>query len=143
MFVLLGALFVGYGQRMQAETLGLLEAALWGLAGGVASGLVSLMLAVKNAGYRWPWRTWPGRRRTGPREGDSEMFWARLFVFGATSLLGAFVAAAAHGQMAGPWPAFIMGVGAAPTVRGILSGVEVTARKDGDKGGGELDAGSS
>jgi hypothetical protein len=49
-----------------------------------------------------------------------------LFVLASGLLLGAVVAAAAHGQMSGPWPAFIFGISAPATIRGVLSGVEVT-----------------
>ncbi|MFG6198684.1 hypothetical protein [Nonomuraea sp. JJY05] len=31
--------------------------------------------------------------------------------------------------MSGPWPAFLLGVGAEASVRGILAGVEVSVRK--------------
>ncbi|MEU8319724.1 hypothetical protein AB0C33_15275 [Nonomuraea sp. NPDC048881] len=109
---------------MQAEALGTLEAALWGLAGGGAAALVSLLAAIKAAGFRWPWR-----RKDGTDQEARERFGPRLFVLGGTCLLGALVAAAAHGQMSGPWPAFLLGVGAEASVRGILAGVEVTVRK--------------
>lgn len=88
------------------------QAALWGLAGGAAALLVSLSASVKSGGYRWPWRK------------DADLG-PRLFVLGSGLLLGAVVAAAAHDQMSGPWPAFIFGIGAPATIRGILSGVEV------------------
>jgi len=69
------------------------------------------MTAVTTAGFRWPWK----RHELGPR----------LFVFGCGLLLGALVAAAAHGQISGGWPAFAMGAGAPATIRGLLSGIEV------------------
>ncbi|MEU5869785.1 hypothetical protein ABZ815_52095 [Nonomuraea sp. NPDC047529] len=109
---------------MQAEALGALEAALWGLAGGGSAALVSLSAAVKAAGYRWPWR-----RRITTDDEARERFWARLFVLGGTCVLGSLVAAAAHGQMSGPWPAFLLGLSAEASVRGILGGVEVSVRK--------------
>lgn len=89
------------------------QAALWGLAGGGAASLVSFCGSIMSGGYRWPWQ----RRldTVGPR----------LFVLGSGLVLGAVVAAAAHDQMNGPWPAFIFGIGAPATIRGILSGVEV------------------
>nr|SAP16343.1 hypothetical protein BN4615_P11006 [Nonomuraea gerenzanensis] len=46
------------------------------------------------------------------------------------------MSAAAHGQMSGPWPAFIIGVGAEASVRGMLAGVEVSTRKPEDGAGG-------
>lgn len=91
------------------------EAALWGLAGGGAASLASLCAAVVSGGYTWPWR----------REGE---LGPRLFVLAAGLVLGSVVAAAAHGQISGQWPAFIFGVGAPATIRGILSGVEVGER---------------
>ncbi|WP_127934785.1 hypothetical protein [Nonomuraea polychroma] len=92
---------------MQAEALGVLEAAAWGLAGGVATALVSLVAAIRAASFRWPWR----RKGVTEREAREELS-ARLFVLGGSCVLGALVAAAAHGQMSGPWPAFIIGVAA-------------------------------
>ena len=74
--------------------------------------MVSLSAAVVSAKYSWPWR----------KEGE---LWPRLFVLAAGLVLGALVAAAAHDQMSGPWPAFIFGIGAPATIRGVLSGVEV------------------
>ncbi|WP_247815462.1 hypothetical protein [Actinomadura luzonensis] len=97
--------------------MGLVEAAAWGLAGGLAAGLISLMAAITAAGFRWPWRDKP------------EEVWPRIFVLGAGLILGALVAAAAREQMNGAWPAFIMGVGAPSMVRGMLSRVEVAERK--------------
>lgn len=88
------------------------HAALWGLAGGGAASALSLAAAVVSAGYTWPWS----------KEGELA---PRLFVLGTGLLLGALVATAAHDQVSGPWPAFIFGVGAPATIRGILSGVEV------------------
>jgi uncharacterized membrane protein YfcA len=88
------------------------EAALWGLAGGGAASVLSLSAAVVSAGYTWPWR----------KEGE---LWPRLFVLVAGLVLGSLVATAAHDQISGPWPAFIFGIGAPATIRGILSGVEV------------------
>ena len=59
--------------------MGLWEAACWGLAGGLAAGLVSLMTAVASAGFAWPWH------------GHPEQIGPRLFVFGGSLLLGALV----------------------------------------------------
>jgi hypothetical protein len=94
--------------------MGWVQAAMWGLSGGLAAGVLSLITAVAAAGYRWPWT----RGELGPR----------LFVVAGGLLLGALVAAAAHGQMSGGWPAFVMGAGAPATVRGLLSGVEASTR---------------
>ncbi|MCX5054019.1 MULTISPECIES: hypothetical protein [unclassified Streptomyces] len=91
------------------------QAALWGLAGGGAASVLSLSAAVVSAGYTWPWR----------KEGE---LWPRLFVLAAGLVLGSVVATAAHDQISGPWPAFIFGIGAPATIRGILSGVEVGPR---------------
>lgn len=93
------------------------SAALWGFAGGGAATMVSLTAAVKAAGYTWPWRT---QGELGP--------W--LFVLAAGLLLGGGVAAAASGELSGPWPAFAFGVGSPATIRGLLSGVEVTPVPD-------------
>jgi hypothetical protein len=82
------------------------------LAGGGAASVLSLSAAVVSAGYTWPWR----------KEGE---LWPRLFVLVAGLVLGSLVATAAHDQISGPWPAFIFGIGAPATIRGILSGVEV------------------
>jgi hypothetical protein len=68
------------------------------------------MTAVVSNGYAW----WSKDER-GPR----------LFVFGCALVLGAGVAAAASGEMSGPWPAFVIGIGAPSTIRGLLSGIEV------------------
>ncbi|MDL2080094.1 hypothetical protein QNN03_26995 [Streptomyces sp. GXMU-J15] len=89
------------------------EATLWGLTGGAAAGLVSFASAVKAASY-----TWPSSKTLGPR----------LTVDAISVVLGGLVAAAAHSQMSGPWPAFIFGITAPATIRGVLSGVEVTPR---------------
>ena len=86
-------------------------AAAWGIAGGLAAGVLMLMTAVTTAGFRWPWK----RGELGPR----------LFVVGCGLLLGALVAAAAHSQMNDGWPAFVMGAAAPATIRGLLSGIEV------------------
>jgi len=87
------------------------QAASWGLAGGLAAGTLALMTAVTAAGFRWPWK----QDELGPR----------LFVIACGLLLGSLVACAAHSQMSGGWPAFVMGAGAPATIRGLLSGVQV------------------
>jgi hypothetical protein len=97
--------------------MGWLATAAWGMVGGLAAGLMSLMAAVSAAKYRWPWQH------------SDEEFLPRLFVFCGSVVLGALIAAAAHGQISGPWPAFSMGVGAPSVVRGMLSHIEVTESK--------------
>ena len=94
------------------------ESAAWGLAGGAAAGVASLMLTVANNNFTW----WDKKER-GPR----------LFVFAGCVLLGALVAAAASGEMSGPWPAFVIGIGAPGTIRGLLSGVEVEGARKPDE----------
>ncbi|GGK85222.1 hypothetical protein Sme01_29890 [Sphaerisporangium melleum] len=96
--------------------MGLFEAGAWGVAGGLAAGLLTLMVAVSESNFRWPW--------------DREQAWGQLFVIGCGLILGALVAGAAHRDMSGAWPAFIMGLGAPSIVRGLLSRVEVVERKD-------------
>jgi uncharacterized membrane protein YfcA len=88
-----------------------LQAAGWGLMGGVASGLVALMAQVTAANFRWPWK----RDEVGPR----------LVVSACGLVVGAIVAAAAHKEMSGEWPAFIMGVCAPSVIRRVIAGVEV------------------
>ena len=90
------------------------EAASWGLAGGLAAGVLALMTAVTEANFTWPW----DRREFGPR----------LFVLVGGLLLGALVAAAASGQMSGAWPAFVIGAGAPATICGLLAGVQVDVK---------------
>lgn len=88
-----------------------MQAAAWGLVGGLAASLLAFMTATKAAHFRWPWKR-------------DEVF-PRLVFTGCGLFLGALVAAAAHSQMSGGWPAFVMGAGAPATIRGLLSGVEV------------------
>jgi hypothetical protein len=116
---------------MVTGTLGLLDAALWGLAGGTAAAIVSFVGAVRAAGFRLPWRTGNDEREA------REEFWARLLVLGGGITLGTIVSAAAHSQMSGPWPAFIIGVGAEASVRGMLAGVDVSTRKPETGGAGD------
>ena len=93
------------------------QAAGWGLAGGLAAGLLALMTAVTAVGFHWPWK----RDQVAPR----------VFVLGCGLVLGALIAAAAHSQMSGGWPAFVMGACAPATIRGLLSGVEAHSRLPG------------
>jgi hypothetical protein len=94
------------------------EAASWGLAGGLAAGVLALMTALKAAGFKWPWKR--------------EEIWPRLCFYGCGLFLGALVTAAAHSQMSGAWPAFVIGAGAPATIRGLLSGVEVDIKLPAD-----------
>lgn len=87
---------------------------MWGLAGGGAASVVTLCLDIRAAQYHWPWSAEGGELAP------------RMVVLLAGLLMGAVVSAAAHDQISGPWPAFIFGIGAPATIRGILSGVEVT-----------------
>jgi hypothetical protein len=96
----------------------LLVAAAWGTAGGTAAGLVSLAADIVANGYHWP-------SHRGKRDG----IWPRLFVLVVGVLVGGAVAAAAHDEMTGAWPAFIMGIGAPTVIRGALSHLEVAERK--------------
>ncbi len=89
------------------------QAALWGLVGGLAAGVLLFMTEVKAAGYRWPYT----REEVGPR----------LTFLGCGVLLGALVASAAH-ALSGAWPAFLIGAGAPAVVRGVASGVEVSEK---------------
>ena len=65
------------------------QAASWGLAGGLAAGVLALMTAVIAAHFSWPWKP----EEIGPR----------VFVLACGLLLGGLVAAAAHSQMSGEW----------------------------------------
>lgn len=95
----------------------LLQAGVWGVAGGSVVGLVTLSAAITAAGFRWPWKS------------NDDGIWPRLFVFVVGVLVGGGVAAAAHSQMTGQWPAFIMGVSGPSIIRGALSRVEVAERE--------------
>jgi hypothetical protein len=103
-----------------------LPAALWGVLGGTLAGLVSLSAAIIAGGFRWPWRD------------NQDGIWPRIVVFLIGIVVGGGVAAAAHGEMTGAWPAFIMGVGAPTVIRGALSHLEVEERKtlEATSGGG-------
>jgi hypothetical protein len=94
----------------------LVEAGAWGLAGGLAAGLLSLAADVTAERGHWPWSD---RADLGPR----------LFVMSVGMVLGALVSAAAHSQMSGEWPALIMGCTAPSVLRGAMHRVEVTERK--------------
>jgi hypothetical protein len=97
--------------------MGLFEAGAWGLAGGIAAGLVALSADVVSAKHRWPWA-------------DNEYgIWPRLFVIGVGLVVGAIVASAAHTQMTGPWPALLLGAGAPAVIQGAINRVEVAPSK--------------
>jgi hypothetical protein len=96
--------------------MGLIDAATWGVLGGLAAALISLSGDVMSAGFKWPWR-------------GNETFWPRMFVVGVGVILGGMVSAAAHAQMSGVWPAFIMGASAPSVVRSVLSKVAVAEGK--------------
>jgi uncharacterized membrane protein YfcA len=96
---------------------GVVSAGIWGVVGGTAAGLLVVSAAITAAGFRWPWRD------------NDDGIWPRMFVFMVGVIVGGGVAAAAHNQMTGPWPAFIMGIGAPSVVRYALSRVEVAERK--------------
>jgi hypothetical protein len=78
------------GQSGYRPCMQIAEAAVWGLAGGGVAGLVELSLAVRAAGFHWPWRD----RKDG--------IWPRLFVFAVGLVVGAGVSAAAS-EMTGPY----------------------------------------
>jgi hypothetical protein len=85
------------------------------MAGGLAAGLATVAAAIRAEGYKWPWEkgyAWP---------------WFTVTTIGIT--LGGIVAAAAHSQMSGPWPALLMGIGAPAVIHGALSTTEVAVRK--------------
>jgi hypothetical protein len=96
---------------------GLAAATAWGALGGMLAGLVSMAADIVAGGWCWPWH--------GNRDG----IWPRIFVFLVGVLVGAGVSAAAHSEMTGAWPAFIMGIGAPAVIRGALSHLEVSERK--------------
>lgn len=97
--------------------MGVLNAGIWGVAGGAVAGLLVISAAITASGFRWPWR------------GNDDGIWPRVFVFCVGVIVGGGVAAAAHNQMTGPWPAFIMGVCGPAVVRTALSRVEVAERQ--------------
>jgi hypothetical protein len=109
----------GNHSRVYCHRMSLLGAGLWGLAGGGAAGLIALSSAVVTAGFHWPWH------------GNKDGIWPHLFVTAVGVLVGGVVAAAAHSQMTGPWPALLMGVGAPAVIRGALSRTEVAESKPG------------
>jgi hypothetical protein len=90
-----------------------LVAAIWGLAGGFASAVVSFAALVAGNNYGWPFR--------GNRDGP----WPYLAVYLCGVVVGGIATAAAHDQMTGAWPALMVGVGAPAIIRGALTRVEV------------------
>jgi uncharacterized membrane protein len=104
--------------RQYGASMDVIQAGMWGLAGGAIAALIGLSGAIIAAGFRWPWHD------------DQEGKWPRLVVAAIGVAVGGLVAAAAHTQMSGEWPALIMGAAAPSVIRGILSKVEVNERKD-------------
>jgi hypothetical protein len=98
--------------------MGVIEAGVWGLVGGLAAGLVSTAAAVQHAKFRWPWR------------GNEDGIWPRLFVTAVGLVVGAIVAGAMHSQISAAYPALLVGVGAPSVIRGALHGVEVGATNE-------------
>jgi len=92
---------------------GIAEAGGWGLAGGIAAGLVALSVSIVKERYKWPWK------------GNPDGIWPRVVVAAVGVVVGTLAAAAAHSQMTGAWPAFLMGVGAPSVIRGGISRIEV------------------
>jgi hypothetical protein len=76
--------------------------------------VLALMVALKAAHFAWPWK----RYELGPR----------IVFISCGLLLGTLVAMAAHSQISGAWPAFVIGIGAPATIRGALSGVVVDVK---------------
>src|ERR1022692_395173 len=105
--------YLQYVDIQAAAGIGIWAAAGWGLAGGVSAGLVTLSPAILKAGYRWPWTDNP------------DGWWPRLVVTATGIAVGALVAAAAHAEMSGAWPAFLLGVGAPSVIRGAIARIEV------------------
>ena len=103
-----------------------LQAAIWGLLGGLASAAVTAIAQITAANFRWPWP----RAEVGPR----------LAVTVLGLLVGAVVAAAAHKQMSGEWPALIMGVCAPSVIRRVIEGIEVQPKIEIQPGTGQTPA---
>src|SRR5262245_9728643 len=94
--------------------MGLIEAAAWGFAGGLVAALVGISVHITDSGYRWP------------RHVREHGLLPLAFVVITGLAVSTIVAAAAHAQMTGAWPALIMGVCAPSVVRGFLARVQVT-----------------
>jgi hypothetical protein len=94
-----------------------LAAGGFGLLGGLAAGLVAFSAAIVKAGLRWPGRNNP------------DGVWPRVAVYAIGMVVGAIVSAAAHGQMSGEWPAFLMGAAAPSVIQNAIGLIEV-AEKD-------------
>jgi len=102
--------------RHYSSPMNWLEAAGWGVVGGLVAQLVSLSAAIVAAGYGFPWRGVEG----GP--------WPRVIVGVIALVVGGVLALALHTQISGAWAAIVVGVQAPGTIRGIVSGVEVSER---------------
>jgi hypothetical protein len=110
--------------------MGVVEAGAWGLAGGLVAGLISLSGAVIKAGFRWPWDATNQSKDASSENRDADQsIWPHMFVFGVGLVVGTLVAAAAHQQMSGDWPAFLLGAGAPSVVRGAVERIEVAESK--------------
>lgn len=95
----------------------LVQAAAWGIAGGISAGLISFSSSIVAAGHRWPWHD----------NGMGAFPYATVFAIGL--IIGGVVAGAAHNQITGEWPALIMGASAPSVLRGVLTRIEVAERK--------------
>jgi hypothetical protein len=78
---------------------------------------VTLAAAISAAGFKWPWR------------GNDDGPWPRFCVYVIGIIVGTVVAAAAHAQMSGPWPALLMGISAPSVIRGAVSRIEINEAK--------------
>jgi hypothetical protein len=101
----------------------LTDAAVWGLVGGTSAGMISLSTAIASAKPHW----WTD---------NGKGLWPRLAVAAIGLALGAIVAGANHDQLAGEWPALVIGASAPSVLRGAMSRVEVTERRHGEGGAG-------
>jgi hypothetical protein len=101
-------------ERSYSEVMLLMEAAAWGLAGGSAAGLLSVSTEIQKRGLP-----------------PKDELLARGIVFGIGLVLGVLVAAANFAQLAGAFPALLLGASAPSVMRGALGRLEVAERKPG------------
>jgi hypothetical protein len=104
------------------SSMGLWQAAAWGVVGGGAVVALNFAGDLLNSRFRWPWL----RDEVGPR-----LVYAMIQL-----VLGGIVTAANHSQVTGAWPAFIIGISAPAVVQGIVARVEVTHSGSPTKTGG-------
>jgi hypothetical protein len=104
----------------------LVDASLWGLAGGAVAALLSLSAGVVAADFTWPWRD------------KADGVWPHLFVAAVALLVGAAVSGAASAEITGPWPALIMGASAPAVIRNALAKIEVSESKPATEAGDDL-----